>query len=44
MLAIVEKDNWLIQHCHVSKYRIGPVVGMRVLLYKIIEEEEPIEE
>ena len=34
MPAIVEKDNWLIQHCRVSKYKIGLVVGMRVPLYK----------
>ena len=34
MPAIVEKDNWLIRHCRASKYKIGPVVGMRVPLYK----------
>ena len=34
MLAIVEKDNWLIWHFHASKYKNGPVVGMRVPLYK----------
>ena len=34
MPAIVEKDNWLIWHCCASKYKNGPVVGMRVPLYK----------
>ena len=28
--AIVEKDNQFIRHCRASKYRNGPVVGMRV--------------
>ena len=39
MPALVEKDNRLIRHCRVSKYKIGPVIGMRVPLYI---EEEPI--
>ena len=34
MPAIVEKDNQLMWHCRMSKYKIGPVVGMRVPLYK----------
>ena len=33
MLAIVKKDNQLIQHCRASKYKNGPVVGMRVPLF-----------
>ena len=32
--AIVEKDNQLTWHCRASKYKNGPVVGMRVPLYK----------
>ena len=34
MHAIVKKDNRLIRHCRASKYKIGPVVGMRVPLYR----------
>ena len=30
MPAFVEKDNQLIWHCRASKYKNGPVVGMRV--------------
>ena len=37
MPALVEKDNRLIWHCRASKYKNGPVIGMRVPLY--IEEE-----
>ena len=37
MPALVEKDNRLIRHCRASKYKNGPVIGMRVPLY--IEEE-----
>ena len=33
MPALVEKDNWLIRHCRASKYKNGPVIGMRVPLY-----------
>ena len=39
MLAIVEKDNRLIQHFRASKYKNGSVVGMRVPFYIKIEEE-----
>ena len=39
MPAIVEKDNQLIQHCRASKYKTGPLVGMRVPLYDYLEEE-----
>ena len=31
--TIVEKDNQLIRHCRASKYKTGPLVGMRVPLY-----------
>ena len=31
MPALVEKDNRLIQHCRASKYKNGPVIGMREL-------------
>ena len=34
MPAIVEKGNRLIRHCRASKYKNGPVVGMRVPLYR----------
>ena len=34
MPALVEKDNRLIRHCRASKYKNGPVIGMRVPLYK----------
>ena len=30
MPALVEKDNRLIRHCRASKYKNGPVIGMRV--------------
>ena len=44
MPAIVKKDtpsNWLIRHCHTSKYKNGPVVGMRVPLYPLVVHSEP---
>ena len=33
---MLEKDNWLIEHCHTSEYKNGLVVGMRVeeLIYQ----------
>ena len=34
MPALVEKDNRLIRHCRASKYKNGPVIGMRVPLYR----------